>query len=1458
MINKILNLKNNLNFKSILLKLLVFTVLLFLITITTLIVIKNKTTYKTIENMLYDFTGLRVEFINPKTTFYPNFDINFKADYINIYNKNKSAKFLEASNNNVSIKPFSFIFKKVNIKNISAKSIQINLKRNEKGEIDLLQELNLKNIPLLNKNNLTLTKLSGNIDNIKLTFEDNFQIKSKTVLNLDNTNIYVSKRKKILSVNQKGTIETTGQNSVQKADININIKSEYLAGDTVIDNLKSNIEIKSFNLHSLKDIASFYISKDIINLEGIADLSIKTDNNNKQNLSLNIKNTAIKLKNGKTIIPYKEDVNLTGSFDFKDNSLNLDEFILKSKELFVLIKGEIKKPLSKKPDIDLKIETKDTQINHFTYLLPDNLIFYRPKGIPTLKQSNFFGVANGKINLKLFPLDIQGNLKVSNIHIPGYPKSFRENDVYATFIGDKLKIYTRVYTPDNEYVTVEGVSNLDDSLWGKYSVSSTSKINLAFARLYLVPVQQIIGFNIGPVPIMNISGFGNIDIKTQGTIKDAQIFGEFNAYNASAEIKGLDGKIINGDCKLIFDDRILIFKRIKGKLDNADFLLTGTGNTKGEVDLTATVENANFNNILRLFNNSLMTQKYISFTKPISATSGLINAKLNLKGKIENYEDENFLSTLTPSGVFNFKNNNIILTNKISIKNIKGFIEFGQKQLADIAFQINNSKINAQFSSKDNLDNIIQGSNFETNTLITSDRLAFLDISKELSKLNDFKFLKELEDIDFLTKFNIKSHGQISLKNLDLSGLKHQGYIIGLNSNSSKNINFKSGIIKLNNDHLYFDNFHLKLPTGKIQIKGSINKFLAKRPNPDIVINIEDVALKFFEELSPKIKLNDGVIKSGKIELKQDNIKLNSISMEYMSTPVFINASLKDIYNSKHLDANFSTILNEATSDNIINPYLTYPVKIMGEIPIKGNFKGKADNFTIDLTANLPVDSDISFSGANIGDTNLKREITGKIDINKSGSINLNNLRLIKYITNQNGKVNPLTTFKVNGGILSNASTLSYNNLKISTSSPVNVRILNLIFKKSLLKKGNFECNINLKGDIKTPKATGRFVLQDLDIPLYDTIIDNIKFYITENYIDGELLAKSNSNDLKINLKAKNSFLKPYVVEGINIASNKMDILELLDSITPMQTKNDIQQKQDNLIKPDDIIVKNGHFDFKDVSFDKLKAQNLKGSFNFKDNVFDLKNISFESAEGKISATGRYGLKSKKLKLSANMEDCNSNIVTKEFLKTPDQIFGNMTGSVELEGRDLTSPSGVKSVVSTVNFSIDNGKMPKLGSLEYLLRAGNLIRNGLLGLSLNNIIQVLTPYKTGEFDKISGSLKINNGNVEDLKIMSKGKNLSLYLMGNYDILTNNADIKIYGKLSQNISNALGALGNASISQFIDSVTSKSKEEKLKEYKEALENIPPVESEGATTKFFRAKVQGDINKDNYIKDFSWIN
>ena len=79
------------------------------------------------------------------------------------------------------------------------------------------------------------------------------------------------------------------------------------------------------------------------------------------------------------------------------------------------------------------------------------------------------------------------------------------------------------------------------------------------------------------------------------------------------------------------------------------------------------------------------------------------------------------------------------------------------------------------------------------------------------------------------------------------------------------------------------------------------------------------------------------------------------------------------------------------------------------------------------------------------------------------------------------------------------------------------------MFRKLLslfyLKKGNFECNINLNGDIKQPNIEGKINLNDLDIPLYNTQINNIKIAISNAFIDGQILAQNKQSNLKINFQ---------------------------------------------------------------------------------------------------------------------------------------------------------------------------------------------------------------------------------------------------------------------------------------------------------------------------------------------------
>ena len=1448
-------------------KLAVLIPLAFLIIlILSFLILKNFFAYSIVENNFLNMTGLKLELVNPKTTFDFKFNLVLKSDFINVYDKNKTKKFICLKNPEVAFKPLGFLFKKVNFKKLNFEEVKITLKRNDKGEVDLINSLDedfKKNLKNLNNEKFNLTRLNSKINDFEFVFEDNYKTKTLTKFHLNQNEIVISKKSSLFKILQKGTVEVNYNSNKQISDYNLFIQSKYPFNNINSKDLITDVSLKNINLFLFNDLAKKYISNDISQFLGNINLTLKTSKENSlQNLNLEIKNLALKLNDNRLIIPYKNSITLNSFFNLDKSILNLDSFEIKSNNLCLNIFGEISKIFSKKPETDLNISIKNTQLNNFTYLLPDNLIFYRPQGIPNLKKANFFATFDGDLNLKSFmPVDINGKVKVSNIHIPNYPKPYIQNDVNLTFIKDKMNVFARIYTPQNEYVAIDGVSNLDNSLYGKYFVKSTKKIDLDFAQKYLVPVQQIIGFNIGPVPIMKINGYGNIDIKTKGTLKDAQIFGNFEAYSANATLNGLATKLTNGDCKLVFDNRDLIFKEVRGKTNGADFLLTGKGNTKGEVELNAKISNARTSQLLDIFKNSTVSKPYSFLVKDIAAVSGISSIDINLKGTIADYETPELLNALALNGRAEFKNNKIILNNKLETKNLNGFLEFGESQNGIFETNINNSKFNVQFSSKDNLNKIINGEDIDFKSEIFSNKIAFYDIFNEAKKLtiNSVqleKYLKDIKPFNVYFKTKISSKGKINLNNINFQNIKNSGYIIGLNSSQNKDIIFKSGLIKINNDVLNFDNFKLQAFNGSLEASGKVYDIFSSKPKGDLGINLKNINLEKLNRIIPKIQFENSILKSGNIHFSGDDLKIGSLNIDYNSMPIFLNARVKNLYTNKFIQSDFSTIIDEKTSDLIINPYLTYPLKIKGEVPIKGSFKGTNSNYSIDFLAKVPKNSDVYFLGSNLGDVNYDREISGLVSINDNIA-KISDFKILKYIQNQNSKTYPLDMLKVDGQIVENENQLFYKNLKFKTQTPLNVRVLNLIFKKSLLKKGNFECSILLNGNTKKPQIDGNLQLQDLDIPLYDTQINNINFNISKKYIDGVILAKNSKSDVKINLRALNNFEAPYILEKISVSSNYFNIMEVLNSLTtPTQQKTDITQKSEISIKPEDIIIKEGDFDFQNVIYDKINAKNLKGKFSYTNNVFDLKNIFLDIANGEVKGKGKYNLPLKKLDIAANMQDCDANILTKQFLNLQGQIFGKVNGSLILSTKNLDSMDVIKNTSSNVKFSINNGKMPKLGSLEYLLRAGNLIKNGILGLSLNNLIEVLTPYKTGEFEKISGEIKVKNAKIENLEIMSKGKNLSLFLEGNYNILENLADIKIYGKLSQNISNALGAIGNASISQFINSVVQKQKTNKDEEFYKNASKIPSIEIENPEPRYFKVRVLGDINKENYIKSFNW--
>lgn len=203
------------------------------------------------------------------------------------------------------------------------------------------------------------------------------------------------------------------------------------------------------------------------------------------------------------------------------------------------------------------------------------------------------------------------------------------------------------------------------------------------------------------------------------------------------------------------------------------------------------------------------------------------------------------------------------------------------------------------------------------------------------------------------------------------------------------------------------------------------------------------------------------------------------------------------------------------------------------------------------------------------------------------------------------------------------------------------------------------------------------------------------------------------------------------------------------------------------------------------------------------------------------------------------------------------QVYGSVNGEFNLNCTGASQEQCFRTLSGEGTFEIADGKMPKLGSLEYLLKAGNLLKGGFTGLSINSLIDLITPLKTGNFDSISGNIHISEGTADKINIYSDGHDLNMYMTGSYNLLTSIADMKIYGSLSKNITTVFGKIKNASLNTLFNTIPGINDATEKLLLQEDISRIPNIKDATNIYRIFAVDINGDINGTNYVKSFKWV-
>ena len=126
----------------------------------------------------------------------------------------------------------------------------------------------------------------------------------------------------------------------------------------------------------------------------------------------------------------------------------------------------------------------------------------------------------------------------------------------------------------------------------------------------------------------------------------------------------------------------------------------------------------------------------------------------------------------------------------------------------------------------------------------------------------------------------------------------------------------------------------------------------------------------------------------------------------------------------------------------------------------------------------------------------------------------------------------------------------------------------------------------------------------------------------------------------------------------------------------------------------------------------------------------------------------------------------------------------------------------------------------------------------------------------GNFDKITGDMKLKDNRIELMKIKSYSPQLSAYIVGCYNLENSDAILRIYTKFSNKNKGFAGLLRNISLNSLANRIPLKTRNDE-NYYAAELAQLPPIEADEKDCQIFVTKVDGDVEHNNFISSLKKI-
>ena len=661
------------------------------------------------------------------------------------------------------------------------------------------------------------------------------------------------------------------------------------------------------------------------------------------------------------------------------------------------------------------------------------------------------------------------------------------------------------------------------------------------------------------------------------------------------------------------------------------------------------------------------------------------------------------------------------------------------------------------------------------------------------------------------------------------------------------------------------------MPNGKemlapiCEVKGSVdfNLHLTKQ-NIRGDINVNESEFKVKDLMKMPVKITQGIVEIGNKDIILKDFKgyYNNKTNDTLT----MEGTVKDYWKTCDTKIVSDIFVNDDFFRDYVSKMLGSPINLVGDAGSRLTLTSK--NGSCDILWYFLLREGEGFK---LGDQSMVlQDYKTLFKVDLSVVKNILKINTIDYFITNELKKGMTPVLSINGN-LDMADNMKLQDIHLKIPRPLPSEFLNFLAGQKIFKKGTITGEMGVINTGEFPVMEGVITLDKVRIPSQRLFIKSAKIGAKGDKLGA--IAEGRFKRSKYNFKGYivNDLRLPIVVKYVDLDVDNIDLERFLansqesvsastsaptlalprgegtvqDASDSESDNVDVPTFQKGLIIVEKCMLNLENGKYKNVNFGNLHA-NLTLD---KDGILNLQSNKFDIAEGISTLKVRADLIKNKYYLRLGVKDVNSTVMADALLGLPREISGKAMGLIEINSDASLKLNG------DIKFNIQNGTIEKIGYVEYILKVASLFRNPLVMISPTTFGDLVN-IPDGKFDVIKGELNLKDNVIQRMMIKSSAKQLGSFIIGRYDLNTNDASLRIYTKMSNKGEGFAGFLRNISLNSLANKISSSERNEG-NYYSSEIEQIPQIDADEKDAQIFLTKVDGDVINFNFLSSLKRI-